>query len=162
MNSTSTLTVTILFLIACFFCLFQNVQARSVYSITNHLDSTISAYKILDDEIQKQLETNVDWGEGAVGLALDPDSETLFVSYDGSTKLEIINAKTMTEIRSITAPAELAGLVFDQSKQKLYAIGRETKKLFVLSMGFCYKNAHDRRRFTSTPSKSCWRQGPWD
>ncbi len=131
MNSTSTLTARILFLIACFLCLFQNVQAKSVYSITNHLDSTISAYKVLDDEIQKQLETNVDWGEGAVGLALDPDSETLFVSYDDSYKLEMINAKTMTEIKYITAPAELAGLVFDQSNQKLYAVGRETKKLFV-------------------------------
>jgi len=109
----------------------QNVQAKSLYAITNHSNSTISSYKISGDEIQKQTETNVDWGEGAVGLALDPDSATLFVSYDDSQKLELINAKTMTEIKNITALYELAGLVFDQSKQKLYAVGRQTDKLFV-------------------------------
>lgn len=100
----------------------QAVQSRSLYAITNHGDSTISAYKILGDEIQKQLETNIDWGKGVVGLALDPDSAMLFFSYDNSQKLELINAKTMTEIKNIRPPFELAGIAFDKSKQKFYDI----------------------------------------
>lgn len=111
----------------------QTGQAKSLYAITYHWYSTISAYRISGNQIQKQIEKNFPSGTGAmaIGLALDPDSATLFVSYDLSDELELINAKTMTEIKNITAPAYLAGLAFDQTKQKLYAVGMGTNQLFV-------------------------------
>ncbi len=99
---------------------------KSVFIISKHLyepndPSKAEAFSIDGDEIQKQTEMNASI-TCAVGLALDPDSATLFVDFDGSSKLDLINAKTMTGIDTITAPHELAGLVFDQSKQKLYKI----------------------------------------
>jgi DNA-binding beta-propeller fold protein YncE len=132
MLSGKKLIVSILFLISSLPGFTQSGQAKSLYAITNFEDSTISAYKISGDQIQKQISANFpSSGCGPVGLALDPDSATLFVSYDCSSDLELINARTMTEIKKITAPAELAGLVFDQSKQKLYAVGMGNNKLFV-------------------------------
>ena len=125
------LFVATLLLVIPVFCFPQSVCAKSLYAISNHSLSAITAYSIQGDEIQRQIETNVHWSNGAVGLALDPDSEVLFVSYDGTNKLEMINARTMREISNIAAPLELAGIAFDRSKQKLYAICRETNKLCV-------------------------------
>lgn len=117
------------------------VGAKSVYVITDR-DSTVNAYRIAGDQIQYQAtaEDLPDNGLGAVGLALDPDSETLFVTYEQTdsqhpfNKIELINAKTMlVEQEPATAPgaSNLAGIVFDQAKQKLYAVDRGTNKLFV-------------------------------
>jgi len=125
------LFVATLLLVIPVFCFPQSAWAKSLYAISNHSSSAITAYSIQGGEIQRQIETNVHWPNGAVGLALDPDSEVLFVSYDGTSKLELINARTMREISNIAAPLELAGIAFDRSKQKLYAIGRETNRLYV-------------------------------
>jgi len=76
------------------------VGAKSVYVITDR-DSTVTAYRIAGDQIQYQAtaEDLPDNGLGAVGLALDPDSGTLFVTYEKDDepldKIELINARTM-------------------------------------------------------------------
>jgi len=75
------------------------VGARSVYVITDR-DSTVNAYRITGDQIDYQAtaEALPDSGS-AVGLALDPDSGTLFVTYEKDDepldKIELINARTM-------------------------------------------------------------------
>ena len=73
----------------------ETTQARSVYVITDY-ESTIKAYAIQVDQIVEQAtaENLADHG-GAVGLALDPGSETLFVTYEGSNIIEMVNAKTI-------------------------------------------------------------------
>ncbi len=58
---------------------------------------------------------------GAVGLALDPCSATLFVTYEESNVIEMVNAKTMiSEQKPLTiyGISNLAGIVVDQTKQK--------------------------------------------
>ncbi|MHC4633445.1 MAG: hypothetical protein ACYS9C_19540 [Planctomycetota bacterium] len=57
------------------------------------------------DQIEEQAtaENLQSHGDGAVGLALDPDSEMLFVTYEGSNIIEIMNAKTMEYVDTITA-----------------------------------------------------------
>jgi 6-phosphogluconolactonase (cycloisomerase 2 family) len=78
-------------------CLAQTAKARSVYVITNIGAGTVKAYSIQDDEIEYQAtaENLQRHGDGAVGLALDPDSEILFVTYESSNIIEMVNAKTM-------------------------------------------------------------------
>jgi len=141
------LIVWTLFIITSLLFCTQNVVAKSLYAITNHSNSTISSYKISGDEIQKQDDINVHWTNGAVGLALDTATQTLFVSYDGSQKLELINAKTMTEIKNITAPYELAGLAFDQDKHKVYKTGQI---LFDRSGGSGIIKHNEGRSFSET------------
>lgn len=69
--------------------MISTVQAakKSVYAVTNHSYSTIGAFKIVNNELEYQTETNLHFGSGAVGLAIDPDSWTIFTSYDGSNNI---------------------------------------------------------------------------
>jgi len=61
----------------------QTAYGRSIYAITNHESSTITAYDIEGTTLEYQANIQVDWGTGPVGIALDPGSDTLFVTYDG-------------------------------------------------------------------------------
>jgi len=63
---------------------------------------------------------------GAVGLAVDTASDTLFVTYEGSNTINLVDAKTMTGIGSTTAPGayDLAGIVVDEAKNLIYAVDR--------------------------------------
>ncbi len=73
-------------------------QARSVYAITDR-NSKVKAYDIQDYQLMYQTYAkNLDHhGYGAVGLALDPCSATLFVTYEESNLIEMVNARTMME-----------------------------------------------------------------
>jgi hypothetical protein len=74
----------------------------------------------------------------AVGLAIDTDSEFLFVTheewapYPGNV-VEIVNAKTMKYVDTVeaTGASDLAGIVVDQGKQKVYVVDRGTKYLYI-------------------------------
>jgi len=111
--------------------LSRPLYAKSVYAITNHRSSILTAYHINGTKIDYQTNIQVDWGEGAVGLALDPYSGTLFVTYDDGDKIELIDARAIEEIKYILTTDELAGIVFHQSQQKLYAAAREGYELYV-------------------------------
>ena len=66
--------ILIFFLVSSVFS--NTVYAKSIYAITKHSNSTITAYYINDTQIDYQTDVRVDWGEGAVGLALDPATST--------------------------------------------------------------------------------------
>jgi hypothetical protein len=109
--------------------------SKSVYAITKHMENKLSAYYIQGDQIYHQTTIDVTKvSDGAVGLALDPDSSILFVTYEDSDIIEMVNAKTMISEENpitVTGASSLAGIAFDHSKQKLYVVDRKTKKLFV-------------------------------
>ena len=119
------------------------LPAKSVYAITNHGISypyidEISAYRVQDDHLELQIHHEpADHGTGAylgpVGLALDPDSGYLFVTYEGLGGIELIHTQAMTNESYIPVPgaSNLAGIVFDSSQQKLYVVDRLTNKFFV-------------------------------
>jgi uncharacterized repeat protein (TIGR01451 family) len=114
----------------------RDAAAKSVYAITRHDTSIITAYNVND--VNLDFQTTVpnfpNHEEGAVGLALDPESEILFVTYELSNIIEMVNAKTMIwEQNPVTVPQAtgLAGIVFDEAKQRLYVVDRRTDSLFV-------------------------------
>lgn len=75
-------------------------------------------------------------GYGGVGLAIDTDSETLFVTFEFSGTLKIVDAKTLNvPTAGVAAPnaTNLAGIVVDQDLQKLYTVDRNTNHLYVYS-----------------------------
>jgi len=120
--------------IICILSLFGTISTtqaanKSVYAITNHSNSTISSFKIINNELKYQTETQLGMpeGSGAVGLAIDPDSWTIFVSYDGSKNIGVIDARLMKpeEDPVVIAPWELAGIVWDNTVDRLYGIRRE-------------------------------------
>jgi uncharacterized repeat protein (TIGR01451 family) len=74
-------------------------------------------------------------GGGGVGLAIDSDSGYLFVTYEVSNIIELIDGTTMTSAGTVTAPGatNLAGIVVDEDIAKVYTIDRGTNKLYVYS-----------------------------
>jgi len=109
-------------------------RAKSVYAIIYHQNDIIGAYKIDANQIEYQTEIQApQHGYRAIDLAIDSGSSCIFVTYEDSNIIEIINAKTMEYEGSVTATGatNLAGIVFDEAKQKLYTVNRGTYNLFV-------------------------------
>lgn len=118
------------------FSMVGALGAKSLYVIAN-INATptpINAYDIQGDSLVYQATHNVPchaWG--AVGLAIDTDSEFLFVTYEESNIIELVNASTMTSAGNTTAPGadNLAGVVVDQDQQLVYTVDRYTNHLYV-------------------------------
>jgi glutamine cyclotransferase len=72
-------------------------------------------------------------GYGAMGLALAAESKRLFVTYEASNIIEMIDAETFAELGSQAAAgaSDLAGIVVDQEKELVYAVDRGTRNLYV-------------------------------
>ncbi len=115
----------------------ETATAKSLYIIADiNADPTpIRAYDIgKDGTLSFQAEYGIPkYGWGAVGLAIDSDSKNLFVTYEGSNVIQLINATTMTDTGATTAPgaSNLAGIVYDHDKKLLYCVDRGLPRLYV-------------------------------
>jgi len=114
------------------------IRAKSLYIIADiHADPTpIQAYDITAyGTLTFQAEYGIPYhgSYGAVGLAIDSDSKTLFVTYEQSNVIQLIDATTMTDTGTTTASGarNLAGIVYDHDKGLLYCVDRNTNKLYV-------------------------------
>ncbi|MBN1796844.1 MAG: right-handed parallel beta-helix repeat-containing protein [Sedimentisphaerales bacterium] len=134
-------TITILFVII-FVVIIGTVQAgKSIYVISNTYISEVQAYDINDANLSyKQnyiCELDPPGIMGAVGIAVDesPYGAFLFVTFEESDDIELINAKSMQQAGTVTAPGaqNLAGVAVDASKSKLYAVDRYTNHLYSYS-----------------------------
>ena len=70
---------------------------------------------------------------GGVGMAIDTDSKMLFVVYEFSNIIQIIDATTMTALGTATMPmasVRAAGIVYDHVRQRVYAAERNNPKVF--------------------------------
>ncbi len=111
--------------------------AKSLYMIADiwGFPSPVQAYNIgVDGRLTYQAEYSIPrHGMGAVGLAIDPDSEHLFVTYENSYAIQLVNARTMTDKGVTWAPSarDLAGIVYDHGKQLLYCVDRRRDTLYV-------------------------------
>jgi uncharacterized repeat protein (TIGR01451 family) len=72
------------------------------------------------------------WANGAVGLAIDSDSATLFVTYEDSNVIQLLNATTMNSTGYAIAPGagNLAGIVYDRRAKMVYTVDRMSNQLY--------------------------------
>lgn len=133
-------TLNALSLVIIFVVFAGTVQAKSVYVINNINTSQLQAYRIEDANLTYQTYYNCVSASGAVGIAIDESEygDSLFVTFESSpAKIEIIDAKTMQYVDAVTATGayNLAGIVVDKGKRKVYAIDRYylDGRLFVYS-----------------------------
>jgi len=70
---------------------------------------------------------------GAVGLAIDSDSGYLFVTYEASGEIQLVDGITMTGAGRVEAAdaIDLAGIVYDHAKKLLYCVDRGRERLYV-------------------------------
>jgi parallel beta-helix repeat protein len=112
----------------------QKAQAKSVYAIINHPSDIIGSYKIQGTQIEYQTQIQApQHGYRAIDLGIDSDAYCIFVTYESSNIIEIMNAKSLENEGSVLAigASNLAGIVFDDAKSKLYTVDRQTDHLFV-------------------------------
>ena len=117
-----------------------HVTAKSLYVIADKgsiMEGTqrIHAYNIeLDGILTFQTEHRVNRRMlGAVDLAIDTDSRCLFITYDTSDVIELVDARTMMSRGSTIAPDtyNLAGIVYDHDKKRLYTANFRWQDLYV-------------------------------
>jgi uncharacterized repeat protein (TIGR01451 family) len=115
-------------------------SAKSLYLIANinASPSPISTYDIQPAPAYlafQATQTIPARAGGAVGLAIDTENRKLFVTYEGSNVIQLVDAVNFADLGTTTAPgaSNLAGLVVDQGKGKLYAVDRNTNHLYVYS-----------------------------
>ena len=113
---------------------------KSLYVIANLNTSPtpVNAYDIQPDgTIVFQATNNVPYySGGGVGIAIDTDSKFLFVVYEFSTVIEIIDATTMQSAGTTTMPmasVRAAGVVYDHKNKRLYTAERNSPKIFSYS-----------------------------
>lgn len=127
----------LMFVCALFVAMVGTGSAKSLYVNRDiQANSPIRAYDIQPSPsyLVYQMDSSPTRYGGA-GLAIDTDSEILFVTFEFSGTLDIVDADTMAILGQVTAPgaSNLAGIVVDQEKQKVYAVDRQTSKLYVYS-----------------------------
>ena len=77
-------------------CSAQTARAKSVYAIINHQSDIIGAYKIDGNQIDYQIEIQApQQGARAIDLAIDSDSSCIFVTYESSYVIEIMECKNI-------------------------------------------------------------------
>ncbi len=123
--------------------LTSKVEAKSVFAITKHSDSTIIAYDILGDQIEFM--DNVESGHfenGAVGICVWESKDLMFVTYETSDKIAWASTKTLQRESDDEISAEetnLSGVIADEGNDVLYVVTRGTKHLYTYS----YDGAND-------------------
>jgi hypothetical protein len=118
----------------------NSAQAKTVYAITDHVNSTLRAYEIYGDQLKYQADVEVtDYATGAVDVTIDSQLELLFITYEKSAKIVWADAKTMEQKGFIDlggAPynaSELAGIVEDEEKGLDLVISSCYNKFILLS-----------------------------
>ena len=117
--------------------LSSTASAKSLYVIAdiNASPTPINTYNINPDgSITFQSTASVPrLAGGAVGLAIDTTAEVLFVTYEVSNTIQLLDATTFADLGTATAPgaSNLAGIVVDQGKSLLYTVDRNTPNLYV-------------------------------
>ena len=114
------ITTGILFLIVCTNIATVEVQGKSVYAIADHDASTIKAYEIQGDKIvyQATAQNVPQHDNGAVDLTIDPCSLYIFVTYEDSDTIELINARTMIAEQESTVAPEKSYSRISSSREK--------------------------------------------
>ena len=105
-------------------------EAKTLYVVADTDESKILAYDIEGTDLacQADYDSNTDL---AIAIAIDEDF--LFITFENQNDIEVVNAKTMRKVDTVEAAgaSNLAGIVADSGKQKVYVVDRGDKYLYV-------------------------------
>jgi uncharacterized repeat protein (TIGR01451 family) len=111
--------------------------AKSLYMIADIIGvpAPVHAYNVAaDGTLTFQAKHDIpNLGWGPVGLAIDAENGFLFVTYERSYAIQLIDAKTMTGRGTTIAPGahNLAGIVYDSPNRLLYCVDRGRDVVYV-------------------------------
>ena len=108
----------------------KTVDAKSLYVITDHNNGELATYDINPDGtvINPTLFSIPDIGAGSVGLAIDANSTSLFISYEmnASSNFAIVDATKLELIGTVDDPewSTFTGIDIDDMNNIFYAVTR--------------------------------------
>ena len=148
------------------FPFFHYAKGQAVYAIPEHWpfsgNCRVNVYEILNGQQKGQLEYQEDFylsKPGAGDITIDLSSNILFITFEGSNVIELVNARTMLTEDTVVAygASNLAGLVLDyidSNTTRFYTISRGTGHLF------CYDwDAENKKLTLITPEPNVG--DPW-
>ena len=112
-------------------------EKKAVYLIGNLngvLNFPFNAYSVAGDDLFHVETWQIQSHDlGPVGLAIDEASEHVFISFEGSNEIEVVDAKKATPLGSIFlyGTSDLAGMVVHQGRGHLYVVDRGENDIFV-------------------------------
>jgi uncharacterized repeat protein (TIGR01451 family)/fimbrial isopeptide formation D2 family protein len=119
----------------------KTATAKSLYVIADILGASesniqpVQAYDIgVDGTLTFQAQHDIPHRMlGAVGMAIDADSGYLFITYEASNEIQLLDPITMVDAGTTIAPdaTDLAGIKYDHEKSLLYCVDRRTNNLYV-------------------------------
>jgi len=118
----------------------KTAMAKSLYVIADIRFSEdrkqpVHAYDIgVDGSLTFQAQHDIPHSMlGALGMAIDSDNGYVFITYEASGEIQLIEATTMTDAGTTLAPdaADLAGIVYDHENSLIYCVDRGTRSLYV-------------------------------
>lgn len=119
----------------------KTAMAKSLYIIADIRGSSttgtqpVQAYDIgVDGTLTFQAQHDIPYSElGAVGMAIDSDYGYVFITYEASGEIQLIEATKMADAGTTVAPdaTDLAGIVYDHEKSLLYCVDRGKTNLYV-------------------------------
>lgn len=117
------------------------VNAKTVFVIAENtlapsdLSASIQAYDVGANAVLSKPRRGTFPLEGAhaLGLSMDPSSNRLFVTYRTSNTVLLMDATTLTPMRTAIAKGamSLSGVAYDATKQLVYCVGERTSNLYV-------------------------------
>jgi len=96
-------------------------------------DIPLQAYDIDGTDLVYQAEYLIpNYEDGAVGIAVDPVNKYLFITYEESYVIQLVDAQTMLGEGTVSAGSadDLAGIVYNNETMQLYAVDRNTPVLY--------------------------------
>ena len=125
-------------LIICFNLLLQTAYGgKSVFVISSHDTCLAEAFRIDANGVSFQAMVDISTynpGIGPVGVAVWPQKELAFFTYEGSPMIVWSSTKTLEKVSEFNTDGyNLAGIVVDTTKQKIYVAERGTYILYVYS-----------------------------
>jgi fimbrial isopeptide formation D2 family protein/uncharacterized repeat protein (TIGR01451 family) len=119
----------------------KTATAKSLYVIADILGASedrtqpVQAYDIgVDGTLTFQAQHDIPHSMlGAVGMAIDSDSGYVFITYEASNEIQLLDPITMVDAGRAIAPdaGDLAGIVYDHDKGLLYTVDRRVNSLYV-------------------------------
>ena len=109
-----------------------SASPKSMYLIADHHTAQFDAWEIKPDgTVEYQATYWLSHATDPAGISMDEDSVTLFVTSEFSGGVEMVDATTMTSLGVSTGPSDLAGIDVDQVNDIVFAVKRNTNKLYV-------------------------------
>jgi len=107
-------------------------SAKSLYLIANHHTAQFDAWNINPNGTATyQFKINLRHATDPAGIAMDEDSNTLFITSEFSGGVEMVNATTMTSLGVSAGPSNLAGIDVDQKNNIVFTVERMTNNIYV-------------------------------